>query len=72
MRGMVIIDSNHYGKSMELVECIKDKIMELVETLSYAEMGEKSRERYEDKERYSELYDRDAARRMMPRGRYNY
>lgn len=79
MRGMIIIDSNHYGKSMEIAECIKDKIVELVDYLSYAEMDEKSYDKYEDKERYEDYYDKhsmnmrgDMSGRRMPKGRFNY
>lgn len=82
MKGMVIIDSNHYGKSMEIAECIKDKIVELVESLSYAEMGERSYNKYEDKEDYEDYEDYikkhsfgmrgGMGGRRMPKGRFNY
>lgn len=82
MKGMVIIDSNHFGKSMELVECIKEKVIELVESLSYAEMGEKAYDRYEDREKMEKFYgdyygekggsSRSMGIRRMPRGRFDY
>lgn len=80
MKGMVIIDSNHYGKSMEIVECIKDKVMDLIESLSYAEMGKKAHDKYEDEEMeemekyYKDYYGERGGMggRRMPRGRFNY
>ena len=68
MKGMVIIDSNHFGKSMELVECIKDKVMELVEELSYGEKEEPSYNR--DYRMYPE--EREYPERRTSKGRYNY
>lgn len=69
MKGMVIIDSSHYGKSMEIVECLKEKVMDLIDTLSYAEMGEKSYDKYDDEDYFGE---RNSRARKMPRGRFNY
>lgn len=66
---MIIMDSNHYGKSMELVECIKDKVRELVENLSSAEMEEQS---YSYNDRPYRESEKPYSTKETYRGRYNY
>mgnify|MGYP003295940013 CR=1 FL=1 len=85
-KGMVIIGGDDYGKSMELVKCVKKAACELAETLADAHM---SRREYEDDyddddefdpEVYMEMMHRRGGgrsgggrmNRRMPRGRYGY
>lgn len=68
MRGMVVIESEKFGKSMELVECLEKKLRELAEELASAKMEESHRNKY-----YDDYEDYDVYHRMpMKGGRYNY
>ena len=84
-KGMVIIGGDDYGKSMELVSCVKKAACELAETLADAHMSRREYEEdYDDDDEfnsdvYMEMMRRRGGRsgggrmnRRMPRGRFGY
>lgn len=86
-KGMVIIGGDDYGKSMELVKCVKKAACDLAETLAEAHMSRREYDEYDD---YDDDQDFDPAEmymkmmhrrggsrggrmnRRMPRGRFGY
>ena len=76
-RGMVVIDNEDYGESMELVKCIAKKAKELVEVLGNASMAERRHDEFEDDDMppIDMMYRKGGSGRgrgTMRSGRYGY
>lgn len=74
-RGMVVLQSEDYGETMELVHCIKEKVGELIEHLGNAEMGERRgyRPEFDDEAEMYRFGERRGGSGMRGgRGRYSY